>query len=123
MIPAFTFAAAALCLTPTVHDGDTIRCGAERIRIANIDAPELPGSARCSPGSVRRLARSRNPAWCDYRRAVAARAALAAFLARGPVLIRRFGKDGYGRTLALVSVGGTDAGDMLIRAGLARRWQ
>ena len=28
-------AAAALCLAPTVHDGDTIRCGRERVRIAN----------------------------------------------------------------------------------------
>ena len=28
-------AAAALCLAPSVHDGDTIRCGRERVRIAN----------------------------------------------------------------------------------------
>ena len=28
-------AAAALCMSPSVHDGDTIRCGRERVRIAN----------------------------------------------------------------------------------------
>ena len=40
-------AAAALCLSPSVHDGDTIRCGRERVRIANIEAPELPDSPKC----------------------------------------------------------------------------
>ena len=40
-------AAAVLCLSPPVHDGDTIRCGRERVRIANIDAPELPDSPKC----------------------------------------------------------------------------
>ena len=36
-MPVF-LAAAVLCLSPTVHDGDTIRCGREKVRIANIDA-------------------------------------------------------------------------------------
>lgn len=40
-------AAAALCESLSVHDGDSIRCGPERVRIANIDAPELPGSPKC----------------------------------------------------------------------------
>ena len=39
-------AAATLCLAPSVHYGDTIRCGRERVRIANIDAPELPDSPK-----------------------------------------------------------------------------
>ena len=34
-------AAAALCMSPSVHDGDTIRCGRERVRIANIDVSDL----------------------------------------------------------------------------------
>ena len=42
-MPVF-LAAAGLCLSPTVHDGDTIRRGSERVRIANIDASELPDS-------------------------------------------------------------------------------
>lgn len=128
MITTLAYAAAALCLSPTVHDGDSIRCGAangtwERIRISDIDAPELPGSPRCDPARVRQLARSRNPAWCDAARGEQARAALAAFLATGPVMIRRLGPDHFGRTLALVSVNGIDAGAMLRKAGLARRWR
>lgn len=122
MIP-LAYAAAALCLSPTVHDGDTIRCGTERIRIADIDAPELPGSPRCDSARVRELARSRNPAWCDTARGEQARAALVAFLATGPVMIRRLALDSYGRTLALVSVNGRDAGAHLRKAGLARRWK
>ncbi|WP_108350179.1 MULTISPECIES: hypothetical protein [unclassified Novosphingobium] len=58
-------AALTACPNPKVHDGDTIRCGVERVRLVNIDAPELAGSERCSAASRRRLARSRNPAWCD----------------------------------------------------------
>ncbi len=30
----------------TATDGDTIRCGSERIRLAEIDAPEMPGHCR-----------------------------------------------------------------------------
>lgn len=37
-------AALILCMSPTVHDGDTLRCGSVKIRIANIEAPELPGT-------------------------------------------------------------------------------
>jgi hypothetical protein len=37
-----------------VVDGDTIRLGAERIRILNIDAPETEGRAKCN--AERRLA-------------------------------------------------------------------
>lgn len=40
-------AAAVFCLSPSVHDGDTIRCDRERVQIANIDAPELPNSPKC----------------------------------------------------------------------------
>ena len=51
-------AAAAVCIA-NVHDGDIIRlCDGERIRIVNIDAPEMPGSPKCQRG--------RN-GWCDYR--------------------------------------------------------
>jgi endonuclease YncB( thermonuclease family) len=53
----------------------------------------------------------------------AARAALVAFLATGPVMIRRLRTDHFGRTLALISVNGKDAGAMLRKAGLARRWK
>ncbi len=36
------------CRSPYVVDGDTLRCGSERVRLAGIDAPEMPG--HCRPG-------------------------------------------------------------------------
>lgn len=69
-------------------DGDTLRCGKERIRLIGIDAPELPGHCqrgrRCAPGDP-----------------FASRASLAQ-AAHGPLTIMRMGTDHYGRTLALV---------------------
>ena len=106
--------AAAVCIA-NVHDGDSIRlCDGERIRIANIDAPEMPGSPKCERG--------RN-GWCDYRLAVQSRDALQGFLSAGPVVIARQGRDAYGRTLARVTVNGRDAGQHLVRLGVARPWR
>ena len=109
-------AAAVFCLSPSVHDGDTIRCGRERVRIANIDAPELPNSPKCQD-------RRRSYAWCDFVAGKASREALVRLLSRGRVTIERRGTDPYGRTLATVSVNGVDAGDYLIAQGLARPWR
>lgn len=76
-------------------DGDTLRCGSERVRLLGIDAPELPGHCqqgrRCAPGD-----------------ALASKRSLREALARGSITFKRFGTDHYGRTLALVSAGGTD---------------
>jgi endonuclease YncB( thermonuclease family) len=108
--------ASALCANPSVHDGDTIRCGAERIRIQDIDAPELPGSPKCAGY------RSRY-AWCDYQAGYRSRDALQRFLVIGHARINRTGVDKYGRTLALITVNGRDAGAYLISLGLARRWR
>jgi micrococcal nuclease len=103
-----------LCVA-SVHDGDTVRtCGSERIRIENIDAPELPGSPKCTD--------RRRQGWCDHALAERSRAALASFLASGPVAISRSGTDRYGRTLARLSVNGEDAGEHLVALGLARPW-
>lgn len=41
MIVALISAAVIACNSPSVHDGDTIRCGAERIRLFGVDAPEV----------------------------------------------------------------------------------
>ena len=77
-----------------VVDGDTLRCGSERVRLLGIDAPELPGHCRtgraCAPGDP-----------------VASTSSLADALV-GPLTIVRVGTDRYGRTLALVSAGGRD---------------
>lgn len=118
MLPLFVLAAAVVtdCSSLSVHDGDSIRCGRERIRIANIDAPELPDSPKCKD---RRAAY----AWCDFKTGYASRDSLKAFLAKGRVMIERQGIDRYGRTLARVTVNGIDAGEYLIQRGLARRWK
>lgn len=78
-----------------VTDGDTIRCGDERIRLLAIDAPELPGHCRpgrrCAPGDG------------------AASAASLAQAMTGRLTIERAGEDHYGRTLAMVA---GDSGDL-----------
>ncbi|MFK5088413.1 thermonuclease family protein, partial [Klebsiella pneumoniae] len=85
-------------------------CGSERIRIADIDAPELPDSPKCQDYRAR-------DAWCDFEKGYASRDALRAFLAKGRVVVVRQGVDRYGRTLALIRVNGVDAGDWLIGRG------
>lgn len=88
-------------------DGDTFRCGRERVRIADIDAPEIDG--RCREERVL---------------ALQARARLAQLLRSGAVEMRRSGRDrdSYGRLLRIVTVDGRNAGDILVAEGLARAW-
>lgn len=108
------------CLIISVHDGDTLRCDGEKIRISNIDAPELAGSPRCDPDNLRGGA---NPSWCDFELGERSGDALRALVRNGKVAIERSGEDQYGRTLGRVSVDGTDVGDYLVAQGLARPWQ
>jgi hypothetical protein len=79
----------------TVTDGDTIRCGGERIRLLGIDAPELPGHCRpgrdCAPGDP-----------------YASTSSLGDALS-GTIHIARFGEDHFGRTLAALA---GDRGDL-----------
>lgn len=78
-----------------VTDGDTLRCGGERIRLLAIDAPELPGHCRpgraCVPGDPYAASRG-------LERAL-----------QGELRIARLGRDAYGRTLAAVA---GDQGDL-----------
>ncbi|WP_082132743.1 thermonuclease family protein [Pelagerythrobacter marensis] len=106
------FAAIALTLCPPtgvritcVHDGDTFIVERERIRIADIDAPELNG--KCS---------------LETARARKARDRLLTLLNAAPYKIYRQGKDRYGRTLAIVTNDGGSIGDQLVAEGLARTW-
>lgn len=106
------FAAMAIALCPAqgvritcVHDGDSFIVERERIRIENIDTPELNGKCEA-----------------ERARAVTSRNALLDLLNGGEVSIRRSGQDRHGRTLARVTVNGADVGDALIRSGHARRW-
>lgn len=87
-----------------VVDGDSIWWEGERVRLMDIDAPEMQGQ-------------------CEYetRLAVQSRDRLAQILGSG-FSIYRDGTDRYGRTLAVVTVNGRSAGDMLVAEGLARTW-
>lgn len=99
--------AIALCPAPPaeritcVVDGDTVWIDREKIRLLDIDAPEMRG--RCE--RERRLAR-------------ASRDRLAELMRTRRFTIEREGHDRYGRTLARLG----DLGEVLVREGLARRW-
>lgn len=111
--PAMSIVAALLACALTVVDGDTLRCGGERIRLLGIDAPELPGHCR-----VGRQCVDGDP--------FASTAALERAVHRhGRVTIERVGRDRYGRTLALVKVGRRDLSCEQLQAGAAvyvERW-
>jgi endonuclease YncB( thermonuclease family) len=88
-----------------VHDGDTVWIEGEKIRVADIDTPELNG--QCA--SERDLA-------------LRARSRLIQLLNAGPFTISRSGTDRYGRTLAILHRSGRSIGDQLVAEGLARTW-
>lgn len=86
-----------------VYDGDTVWVGREKIRLLDIDTPEM-GPPRCSgPAPLATRARDR----------------LAALL-NGKIDILRDGTDVYDRTLAHLEVDGVDVGSILLSEGLAR---
>lgn len=109
MIPALLAASLLAC---TAVDGDTLRCGAERVRLIGIDAPELPGhcagARRCAPGDP----------W-------ASKAALEQQVRGRWVRLDRRGTDHYGRTLAYPYVGALNLSCAQLRGGFAvykRNW-
>lgn len=102
----------ALEVPCSVTDGDTIRCGEERIRLLAIDAPEMAGHCRvgreCVPGDP-----------------VASTRALAQAMLGRRLAIRRIGEDRYGRTLGVVYAGTVNLSCAQLEAGAAiyvRRW-
>ena len=96
-----------MCTSPIIIDGDTLHCGRHRIRLAGIDAPEMPGHCRpgrdCTPGDP-----------------FAAKAYLRS-IARGAVSCRQTDTDVYGRTVARCEAGGRDLSCAMIAAGHAVR--
>jgi len=101
-------AALAIAVCPSVGprqtcvvDGDTVWIAGEKIRLLDIDAPEMQG--KCPRESAL---------------AIRARDRLVVLLNTRQVTIERQGKDKYGRTLARLGV----VGKMLIAEGLASRW-
>ena len=92
-----------------VIDGDTIRYGGIKIRLADIDAPEV-FSPKCASEAARGQRATRR---------------LLELINAGPFQLVRSGgrdEDRYGRKLRTLERGGRSLGDMLIAEGLARRW-
>jgi endonuclease YncB( thermonuclease family) len=102
--PSRTVAAAA-----GIHvvDGDTFHYRGEKIRVADIDTPEVRGR-------------------CAHETQLAARATrrMGQLLAAGPFDLQRVGRDEdrYGRKLRVVTRNGRSLGDQLVAEGLARTW-
>ncbi|MCW5728217.1 thermonuclease family protein [Parvibaculum sp.] len=105
-VPARAPRPAALPIS--VHDGDTIRIGDERIRLLGFDTPELGRHSRCAR-EAREAERAR-----DFLRRSIDRAR--------DIRIERDGTDRYGRTLARLYIDGTDAASLMIGSGYARAY-
>ena len=90
-----------------ITDGDTFRYRGDKIRIADIDAPEVRGR-------------------CPYETQLAAQATdrMDALLHSGPFELRSVERDvdRYGRKLRVVVRNGRSLGDQLVTEGLARTW-
>jgi len=96
---------ASQCPAPRVVDGDTLRCGSERVRLLGIDAPELEHCPRwrvCAPGDGQASKRS-----------------LVAGMQSGPVRLQRVTADRYGRTVAVVWAGGVNMSCWQLERGQA----
>ncbi|WP_340586526.1 thermonuclease family protein [Erythrobacter alti] len=103
--------AIALALACSVTDGDTIRCGDERIRITGIDAPE---TRACRQGRQ-----------CVEGDGQAATRTLENVVSERSLSIIRLGRDRYGRTLAVVYADGSNIACAQLAAGQAHyvaRW-
>lgn len=89
-----------------IVDGDTLWLDGEKIRIVNIDAPEIDG--RCRAESVR---------------AANATQVLARLVSNRPLRLERDGTDRYGRTLASVVTPDGDVGSALVARRMAVHWR
>jgi micrococcal nuclease len=102
----------ALCVQASqqncVIDGDTIRYGGTKIRLEDIDAPEVSSPKCASEASLGRQATRR----------------LLELMNAGPFELVSGGRDTdrYGRKLRVIAREGRSVGDTLIAEGLARRW-
>lgn len=102
-----SFAAAIIaCTAPAVHDGDTLRCGSERVRLFGVDAPE-----------VRRGNTPAQPLAYEARDELVR-------LTRGRVGCRFVDRDRYGRFVGRCWSDATaDVNAALIRSGLATEYR
>ena len=94
--------------TNCVVDGDTIWLDGQKIRVADIDAPET------------------HPPRCPAEAALGERATrrLHQLVNAGPLTVATLDRDSdrYGRKLRVLTRDGQSLGDVLVREGLARTW-
>ncbi|HET9630063.1 MAG TPA: thermonuclease family protein [Novosphingobium sp.] len=113
LAPLLYGAAFTLCpegpRTTCVVDGDTFWLAGEKIRIADINAPETH-AARCASEQARGDAATRR---------------LIALLNAGPFELAPYARDRdrYGRLLRVVVRHGQSLGEQLVREGLAEPWR
>ena len=103
------FAVCGMIRETCVVDGDTIWLEGVKIRIADIDTPEI-SSPQCD---------------AEYERGIRARDRLVVLLNKGAFELRPIGsrdEDQYGRKLRVVMRDGRSLGDQLVGEGLARPW-
>lgn len=106
---SLTFSVCGVVRTTCVVDGDTIWLDGVKIRIADIDTPEI-SQPQCSR---------------EYDLGIRARDRLVALLNQGvfsAVAVGNRDQDGYGRKLRVLVRNGRSLGDQLVAEGLARTW-
>ena len=92
-----------------VVDGDTLWLGGAKVRLADINTPEISHPACPREAALGQAAAER----------------LTALLNAAPFTLERSGRDRdrYGRLLRIATRGGASLGAVLVREGLAEPWQ
>ncbi|WP_155263722.1 thermonuclease family protein [Sphingomonas segetis] len=99
------------CPSAYVVDGDTIHCGADRVRLLGIDAPEIE---HC-------------PRWrqCASGNGEASKQSLKSAMRLGPIRYQAITRDRYGRQVAVVWAGKVNLSCWQLQRGQAsykRKW-
>ncbi|KAB8313823.1 thermonuclease family protein [Tolypothrix campylonemoides VB511288] len=93
-------------MSPSVVDGDTLRCRDQSIRLSVIDAPEMPG--HCAPGRQ-----------CVAGDPFESKANLERLVSGQPVSCEQITTDRYGRAVAACTVFGADIECAQVKGGYA----
>lgn len=96
-------AAAIICLSPQIHDGDTLHCAGQTIRLYGINAPEVP-PRQLEPGGNE------------------AKSALIRLTQNQTVTCKPTGGHSYRRVVARCFVNGRDVAVLLLGDALVCRW-
>lgn len=93
-----------------VIDGDTVEVRGTRVRVANLDAPDIGSHAKCAAEAQLGQASKRYAIQLVRR-------------ARRVEIVNPERLDRYGRTVAHISLDGRDFGELMLRARQARPWR